>query len=148
VQQAGNCVVATVDFSDGALRAVREGRWLAQRAGLSLQVLHVTAPGAVWRPEPRVWNWLREAAVDPSTLLVRRGLAWVEIVRHAKEVEAAFLVLGSHGASGPQSVTLGSTASQVALRAGCPVLFATSWRGDRHPDEVPVPSIHPPEALS
>lgn len=94
---------------------------------MSLQVLHVTALGTPWRPDRVTRLWLRTASIEPSTLLLRRGLAWVEIVRHAREVSAAMIVLGSNGASGIQAVTLGSTASRVALRAPCPVLFVAGW---------------------
>jgi nucleotide-binding universal stress UspA family protein len=69
-------------------------------------------------------------------------LAWVEIVRHAKEVSAAMIVLGSCGASGIQSTTLGSTASRVALRAPCPVLFVASWRGRLTPEETSSVPLH------
>jgi nucleotide-binding universal stress UspA family protein len=128
VDLGGTSLIAGIDFSDGAMCAVREGRWLASRTGLTLHVLHVTGEGANWQPTRPMWNWLREAAIHPSSLLVRRGLAWVELVRHAKEVSAAMIVIGSHGATGYQSVQLGSTANRVALRAPCPVLCVNGWR--------------------
>jgi hypothetical protein len=66
----------------------------------------------------------------------------VEIVRHAKEVSAAMVVLGSHGAAGFQSMTLGSTASRVALRAPCPVLFVANWREGLPAGETVPTSLH------
>ena len=134
MDEGGTCVLVGIDFSEGAMGAVREARWLARRTGLSLQALHVAGSGASWRPDRLTRVWMGAASVELSTLLVRRGLAWVEIVRHAKEVSAAMIVLGSYGASGVQSVTLGSTASRVALRAPCPVLFVAQWR-ERMPSE-------------
>ena len=142
VAAGGTCVVAGIDFSDGALSAVREGRWLAERVGLGLQVLHVVGDGVAWQPDRHTWDWLRTASVHPNTLLVRRGLAWVELVRHAREVSAAVVVLGSFGSSGAQAVNLGSTASRVALRAPCPVLFVGGWRESSPPLESPHTTIH------
>jgi nucleotide-binding universal stress UspA family protein len=64
---------------------------------------------------------------------VRHGHAWIEIVRHALEISAAVIVLGSHGASGVQPLSLGSTAYRVALRAPCPVLFVSRAAEEQEP---------------
>jgi nucleotide-binding universal stress UspA family protein len=117
-------VLAAVDFSDGALGAVREARALADRLGIPLQVLHVAAPGARWLTDAHAIEWLLVASLAPSAIVVRRGLPWVEIVRHAREISAVAIVLGTHGESGVQRVTIGSTASRVATSASCPVVFA------------------------
>jgi nucleotide-binding universal stress UspA family protein len=137
------CVLVGIDFSEGAMGALREGRWLAQQAGLELHVVYVTETRAPWRPDATAWGWLRAASLDPSMVLLREGLPWVEIIRHAREVSAAVVVLGSHGASGFQAMTLGSTASRVALGAPCPVLFVARWRESLPSGEVTVPSFHP-----
>jgi nucleotide-binding universal stress UspA family protein len=137
------CALVGVDFSEGALGALREGRWLARQAGLELQLVHVTERREPWRPDAPARDWLRVASLDPSMVLVRAGLPWVEIVRHAREVSAAVVVLGSHGASGFQAMTLGSTARRVALGAPCPVLFVARWRERLPSGEVTAPSFHP-----
>ncbi|HUF75755.1 MAG TPA: universal stress protein [Longimicrobiales bacterium] len=136
-------VVVGVDFSEGAMLAFREGRWLSRRAGLGLQVVHVADDDLAWQPDAGATAWLREASLDPGLMLVRQGLPWVEIVRHALEVSSAVVVLGSHGASGPQAMTLGSTASRVAMRAPCPVLFVSQRREHMPYTEIAVPSQHP-----
>jgi nucleotide-binding universal stress UspA family protein len=118
------CVVVGTDFSEGAEGALQEGRWLAREARLDLQVLHVAELGTPWQPTGRSRDWLATASLDPAMVIVRPGRPWAEIIRHAQEVSAAVVVLGSHGASGFQAMTLGSTASRVALRAPCPVLLA------------------------
>jgi nucleotide-binding universal stress UspA family protein len=86
-------------------------------------VLHVAVPGALWTTEPHAIQWLLLASLAPSAIVVRRGLAWIEIVRHAREISAAVIVLGTHGASGVQRLKIGSTASRVATSASCPVVF-------------------------
>lgn len=137
------CVLVGIDFSAGAMGALREGRWLAKQAGLELQVVYVKENRAPWRPDAAAWDWLRAASLDPSMVLLREGLPWVEIVRHAREVSAAVVVLGSYGASGFQAMTLGSTASRVALGAPCPVLFVARWRQTLPSGEVTTPEFHP-----
>ncbi len=142
VQRNRARVVVGTDFSEGASCALREARWLAERAGLELQVLHVNENGTPWRPDSAAWTWLQSAGVDPKVLLVRDGLPWVEIVRHAREVSAVVIVLGSYGESGFQAMTLGSTASRVALRAPCPVLFAAHRQERPLSDETSATSLH------
>lgn len=137
------CVLVAIDFSEGSLGAVRKGRWLAERAALGLQVLHVTEDGTPWEPSSLERDWLRSAPVDSGSVLVRHGQPWVEIVRHAHEVSAAMVVLGSHGASGAQPMTLGTTASRVALRAPCPVLFVSHRQDLTRADDPSGSSLHP-----
>jgi nucleotide-binding universal stress UspA family protein len=128
VERARACVLAATDFSIGALNALEEGRWIAWRAAMELHVLHVAAPGAPWRDTLAIGEWLRAASLTPSEILLRRGLAWVEIVRHAREVAASLIVVGTHGSSGAQTMNLGSTAIRVATNARCPVLFVAGSR--------------------
>jgi len=118
-------MVVAIDFSEGSLGALREGRAWAENAELDLRLIHIAEGGTPWTPDAPQWEWMQAAPVEPGIILVRRGRPWIEIVRYAREVSAAVVVLGSHGASGAQSVTLGSTASRVALRAPCPVLFVS-----------------------
>lgn len=117
-------LLVAVDFSVGALGALRAGQWLASRAGLDMRLLHAAESGTPWTPNESEWEWMRTARVEPGHLLVRPGRPWIEIVRYANEIGATAIVLGSHGASGMQSMALGSTAGRVALRAPCPVVFA------------------------
>ena len=143
MERSRACVLVGTDFSEGALGALREGRWLAHRAVLDLRVLHVMEPGTPWRPDARAREWLTAVALDPAMVIVRQGRPWVEIVRHAHEASAAIIVLGSHGASGFQAMSLGSTASRVALRASCPVLFVARWREQLPYSQTEAPSLHP-----
>lgn len=122
--------------------AFREGQWLAHRASLGLQALHVSDERGPWEPDDAAVDWLRRAALDPTLVLLRYGSPWVEIVRHALEVSTAVIVLGSHGASGPQAMTLGSTASRVALRAPCPTLLVARERERLPSNGIATPSLH------
>jgi len=143
VQRSPGRVVVGTDFSEGALRALADGRWLARRAGLELQVLHVLEPGSPPPPEWQAREWLAATSLDPALLISRQGRPWIEIVRHAHEVSASIIVLGTHGQSGFQAMSLGTTASRVALRASCPVLFTARATAALSATQTDTPYSHP-----
>src|SRR5207244_1090897 len=49
--------------------------------------------------------------------------AWEGIVDHANEIDAAVIVIGSHGRHGADELVHGSVSHQVATHAGRPVLI-------------------------
>jgi nucleotide-binding universal stress UspA family protein len=53
---------------------------------------------------------------------VRIGVAFVEIVRYARENEVDFIVMGASGSSELDKQTFGSTVENVARRAHCHVM--------------------------
>jgi nucleotide-binding universal stress UspA family protein len=55
-------------------------------------------------------------------LLVRSGSAPRLIISAAAELGAALIVMGTHRLRGVERLLVGSTAENVARRAGCPVL--------------------------
>ncbi|MEX0893619.1 MAG: universal stress protein [Gemmatimonadota bacterium] len=124
----GSAVVVGTDFSAAAARAMAEARSLAQRLGAPLQVVHVADGFHVRSWEPLVDNaqWLAEAGIPPESVVVRYGVPWVELVRHAEQDRSLLLVAGSHGASGSHSMALGTTASRLATQARCPVLLVST----------------------
>jgi nucleotide-binding universal stress UspA family protein len=131
------CPVDLSDFSTPVLaHAVALARWYHAR----VTALHVfaawlppaslaTYPGWMTHvPEAReaIARELR-AVVDPFaaegvTLTTAEGDAAAEIVRHAAETRADLIVMGTHGRSGFDRVTLGSVTEKVLRRASCPVL--------------------------
>jgi len=64
---------------------------------------------------------LRADAVAAETVL-RRGAAARHVLAVAKETDAAFIVIGSHGHGAVFELLLGSTSQAVVKRARCPVL--------------------------
>jgi nucleotide-binding universal stress UspA family protein len=54
------------------------------------------------------------------------GTPFVEIIRHAREIDAAMIIMSTHGYSGLKHVFLGSTTEAVVRKAGCPVLSIRS----------------------
>jgi nucleotide-binding universal stress UspA family protein len=123
---AGNVgpVVVGTDFSDTAAVAVSEARRLADLLGAQMDVVHVVENGGNW-VGAGAERWLAAAGVSADRLIVRHGSAWVELARYAAEVSPTFVVVGSHGATGYQPLTIGSTASRVTVQARCPVVLVS-----------------------
>jgi nucleotide-binding universal stress UspA family protein len=61
---------------------------------------------------------------DEFEVIVDAGTAYTELVRHAEELHASLIVVGSHGYAGLTRVFLGDVAERVVQKAGCPVLVA------------------------
>ena len=115
-------VLLPTDSSEAAEAARPLAEALAARHAATLHVLRVevvppaTDPWIDSPPEP-----IREA--DGVVEVSRRAPTVSEaIVRYVDEVGADLVVMGSHGRSGWDRLTLGSTAEAVLRRAPCPIL--------------------------
>lgn len=124
------CVLVGTDFSAGSTAALAEARRLAARLHCTVRVMHVveSVPAADWSPCDQARGWLREVELEETGLDVRFGSPWIELARGADACSPAFLVVGSHGASGYQPVSMGTTAQRLSLNARHPVLLV----GARH----------------
>jgi nucleotide-binding universal stress UspA family protein len=137
-------VLFTTDFSEYASHALPYALDMARDHGAELHVLHV-----IPTPELAVQFDVAGPAFDASLLLelekaaqeqiekvvpgearkelkvtcaVRRGAAFVEILRYAREVGADLIVLATHGRTGLRHALFGSVAEKVVRKAPCPVL--------------------------
>ncbi len=63
----------------------------------------------------------QETGVTVNTT-IRKGKIYEEIVHVAKETEAKFIIMGTHGKVGLKKKFLGSNASRVIKEAECPVI--------------------------
>jgi nucleotide-binding universal stress UspA family protein len=124
------CVLVGTDFSPGSTAALEEARRLAARLGCPVRVVHVveSESAQAWQPSGAARGWLDAAEMDEQSLDVRFGSAWVELARYADRCRPALLVVGSHGASGYQPVSVGTTAERLTLNARHSVLLV----GPRH----------------
>jgi nucleotide-binding universal stress UspA family protein len=123
-------VVVGTDFSDTAGVALAEARRLALLLCTDVVVVHVAdgqSAGSVLEgaDAPTASGWLRSVGLTPDRLVVRNGSAWVELARYSAEVSPALVVVGTHGRSGYQPLTMGSTASRISLHARCPVVVVS-----------------------
>lgn len=134
-------ILVPTDFSDSSLHAAKYACELSKRFGAELHLLHVVEPVIMAMPSPgaplpdqlladnaqaaeeRLPTWLSEVErPEAMSHSVRRGPAFVEIVRCAKEQDADLIVLATHGRSGLTHALIGSVAERVVQKANCPVL--------------------------
>lgn len=130
-------ILVGTDFSESARAALQAARQLAWRVDGEVAVLHVCDPRENFgcRLDEDAERWVAEEGLDASCFFLRKGLAWVELTREARGLNAAFLVVGRHGRSGVQPIELGSHAARVALAAPCPVLLVGEHvPGRSHPE--------------
>ncbi len=125
-------VLASTDFSDSSLKAVREGLRVAEQAGSEFHLLHVIeeldeelikrAPhGSPMRQDvndyarQRLESCVRLLDTDPGrvTLHLSLGHAWQEITRTAQVLRADLVVIGTLGRTGVSRLLLGNTAEKV-----------------------------------
>ena len=110
------------DGSEAAEAARPLAETLAARHAATLHVLHVeVVPPAtdLWFEPPPEADREADGVVEAHR---RSPTVSDAIVRYADEVGADLVVMGSHGRSGWNRLTLGSTAEAVLRRVTCPVL--------------------------
>ena len=120
-------ILVGVDFREGSRAALAYARALSLASGLPVESVYVREYGedGLWRPDPEEEAWMARAELSAAQLRTRRGIPWVELVRYARERKATLIVVGRHGASGPQPSFLGATALRLATHAPDPVLLVS-----------------------
>jgi nucleotide-binding universal stress UspA family protein len=119
-------VVVATDFSSVAAQALEVGRRLAERLMIPLELLHVReglGRRSPWAPDADEEEWLHGAGLTQDQVVLRSGTPWLEIVRYAQERPAEVVVLGTHGSTGFQPLSLGATAGRLAILSPRPVLL-------------------------
>ena len=134
-------VICAVDDSDGARAALTVALDLAARFGVNLVLVHAepstVVPGvsAALAGQERLRTmeiedaekllaWLaQEEKLDAVDLRAAVGSASDIVVEAARDLEAVFVVIGSHGRRGLRSAVLGSVSLAVATSAPCPVVI-------------------------
>lgn len=149
-------ILCATDLSASARAATAVASWLARRFDESILLLHVIEPipavpdvmamRADWLHEMRlaaqaeVEKVARELRSDGLRVEVRVivGEVAAAILQHAREGEARFITIGTHGRKGAARLFLGSVAERVSADAHCPVIVtreaaapATHWPATR-----------------
>ena len=137
-------ILCPVDFSANAEHALQYALAFARTFDAELEILHAVEPIAyeVGGDEMGVQlavQYLQEVEVAVTARLeelcakakrshpkvsphLAKGVAFVEIVRRAKEGNVDLIVIGTHGRTGLAHALMGSVSEKVVRKAPCPVL--------------------------
>jgi nucleotide-binding universal stress UspA family protein len=135
-------ILCPVDFSEFSASVLAYAAAFAKLFGSEITVLHVFATAVPPASAATYPAWLlqvpeaRKSIADELHLLlaplssagvtvrtqIAEGNTASEIVRHAAGDDVGFVVMGTHGRSGFDRLTLGSVAEKVLRKAPCPVL--------------------------
>lgn len=140
-------VLVPIDFSSLSLRAIPWAQAIAHLSGATVHFVHVHAfeypvPAGVVPPtmlsarkvENRLLRGLRDVATEHhlresvNRCHIRTGIAFDEICKVAREIDADLIVTSTHGRTGWKRLFLGSTAERVVRHTPCPVLIAREPR--------------------
>lgn len=148
-------ILLPTDFSECSAEAAETARFLADRFGSLVVVLHVLDEPATLDPmfrgevplellRSRMEKFARESmdaflarhfsGFGHFDTMLATGIPYREIIGKAREVAADLIVIGTHGRTGVEHVIFGSTAEKVVRMAPCPVLSVR--RGGK-------PFVHP-----
>ena len=130
-----------VDFSRGAERAFDYARRLARENRAKLVALNVVPAELIYPPtggqfdfyglmerdaRDRFAKLAKRKGVKPAEckLVLARGTDFADvIVRQAKKLRVAMIIMGCHGRTGLRRFLLGSVAERTLRYADCPVLI-------------------------
>lgn len=141
-------VIAAVDFSDATEAVVAEAASLAIALRATLHILHVLPPEpdfVGYEPGPQtvrnivaqelneehhetvdLRERLRGQGIDTEALVLR-GRTADKVAEEAARLDAAMVVIGSHGHGALYDLFLGSVSEAILRSAPCPVLVVP-WR--------------------
>lgn len=138
-------IILATDFSETSQDAMEYAAWLSQTLGAELQLLHVFDPSIYNIPSPYYFmpgfdQWysdnisdirdkgkkalkeLEKSFQSKVEAIFAEGQPGKVIARVAEEWEADLIVMGTHGYTGWNRLTLGSVAEYVLRHSQCPVL--------------------------
>ncbi len=132
-------ILAAVDFSSCSINALEHAVSIAEKGDLNLYMIWVNNPSVtkttihpssskelIEEVEKQFKHLidkyqpvLKNSKID---YLIREGKMYKEVIGTASELEAACIVLGTHGSSGFEQFWIGSNAMKVISLAQCPVI--------------------------
>jgi len=131
-------ILCAVDLSDFSAPALAHSVAWAEWFGATVTALHVfdsKVPPASIERELELMTAAIASGGTPFTLRTAEGDPAREVVRLAQELDTDLIVVGTHGRSGYDRVTLGSVAEKVLRKASCPVMTLPP-SAPRTPDTV------------
>jgi nucleotide-binding universal stress UspA family protein len=123
------CILAATDLSPNATNALERAAHLARSQACPFHVIHIIDPTAedFDVDEARQLLEHQTANLEPTPkIAVRRGHPFVEIVDHARELDADLIVVGARGWHSLTERMIGTTAERVVRHGDRPVLVVRS----------------------
>ena len=136
-----NIYLVPLDFSRDSEKAFDYALALARERNGKLVALHVAPAELIYPPTGGRFDFYRllerdarehfsrlakrkKLKPEDCRFIVARGTNFAEvIVRQAKKIRVAMIIMGSHGRTGLQRLLLGSVAERTLRYAECPVLI-------------------------
>ena len=133
-------IIVPTDFSEHSASALDWARKMADALGAPMHCVYVAQdvgmyPGAEFVPSafPSMEEIKEKAAEEMAKFaaehdlgtaktVILQGTPFVELIRYARDENAAMIVMSTHGFSGLKHMLLGSTTEAVVRKATCPVL--------------------------
>jgi nucleotide-binding universal stress UspA family protein len=131
-------VLVAIDFSKTSLNALQFGIMLANKSKANVQMVWVdnTTSEEVVYEEPSMEEraekveMLKDLQEKHKKLLkggkldykIRKGKVYIEVAQQARNINADFIVSGTHGVSGFEEFWIGSNAYRIVTHAPCPVI--------------------------
>jgi nucleotide-binding universal stress UspA family protein len=136
-------IIITTDFSETSLLAIKHGAFLAKYCKGEVYLLHIITKHweqfSVFTPNVTIDSiekgstavqvkmdelaaGIRKDYDVNVTTVVNTGNPTSEIVKFAKEIGAGMVVMGTHGYSAWEDLTVGSNALKVITKSPCPVM--------------------------
>ena len=143
-----NKIIITTDFSETSLLAIKHGGFLAQYTKGEIYLVHIItkhwekfnvftpsisidniekASSAVEEKLEEMAAVIRKNYSVQVTTVVNTGNPTTEIVNFAKEINAGLIVMGTHGYSAWEDLTIGSNALKVITKSPCPVMTMSQF---------------------
>jgi universal stress protein A len=137
-----NPIVLPIDFSELSMAAVPWAKRMAAVTNGAVHCVYTVEPPQVYsaldmapaiplpttddltssaRKQLEAFASEQLAGIDTKTEILI-GKPSAQIVAYAKKIDAALIVMTTHGYSGLEHVVLGSTTETVLRKASCPVL--------------------------
>ncbi|MBI3518836.1 MAG: universal stress protein [Bacteroidetes bacterium] len=138
-----NKIIITTDFSETSYLAIKHGAFLAQYTKGEIYLVHIItkhwekfnvftpsitldniekASSAVQKKLEELANDIKSEYGVNVTTVVNTGNPTTEIVKFAKEIKAGMIVMGTHGYSSWEDLTIGSNTLKILTKSPCPVL--------------------------
>jgi nucleotide-binding universal stress UspA family protein len=141
-------IIITTDFSETSLLAIKHGASLAKCCSGEVYLLHIITKhweqfnvftpnvtvDSIEKGSVAVQAKMAELATEirrdygvTVTTVVNTGNPTSEIVKFAKEINAGMVIMGTHGYSAWEDLTIGSNAMKVITKSPCPVLTMSQY---------------------